>query len=301
MISRYGVFCEVIESGSFTRAAENLGYSQSAVSQTVRAMERELGTTLVTRGKNGVALTADGEGYLPYIRAIHGAEAALEEKRREMAGLENSEIRIGTFTSVSRNLLPQLMQAFQVRYPGVHFVLRQEEYRGIGQWVREGSVDLGFINLLAAEDLCAEPLYRDEMVAVLPEGHPLAKKKTLSLGDIAGEPFILLDEGSHSVPLTAFEKKGLSPRVVYKVYDDYSILAMVRQGLGVALLYRLVVAGFEEGLAVRPIEEELERTVALAWKNWETLPLAARRFGSFIREQTPAVLADQPVKTGGRG
>lgn len=294
MLSRYDIFCKVVELGSFTRAAEALGYSQSAVSQTVKALEEELGTALVSRGKGGVMLTADGESYLPYLRAICGAAEALVRKRREMQGLENRMIRIGTFTSVSRNLLPQLMQQFKALYPGVHFVLQQGEYTSIAQWVREGQVDFGFVNAQAVSGLTMRTLYRDEMVAVLPPGHPLTGQGRVSLEELAAEPFILLDEGEYSLPLDAFARQGLTPRIEYKVYDDYSILAMIRQGLGVSVLYRLVLAGFGEGLAVRPVEEPLERTVALAWRQWETLPLAARRFAEFVLRRTSQVLAQLP-------
>lgn len=239
-------------------------------------------------------LTADGESYLPYLRAICGAAEALVQKRREMQGLENRMIRIGTFTSVSRNLLPQLMQQFKALYPGVHFVLQQGEYTSIAQWVREGQVDFGFVNAQAVSGLTMRTLYRDEMVAVLPPGHPLTGQGRVSLEELAAEPFILLDEGEYSLPLDAFARQGLTPRIEYKVYDDYSILAMIRQGLGVSVLYRLVLAGFGEGLAVRPVEEPLERTVALAWRQWETLPLAARRFAEFVLRRTSQVLAQLP-------
>ena len=121
---------------------------------------------------------------------------------------------------------------------------------------------------------------------MLPPGHPLTGQGRVSLEELAAEPFILLDEGEYSLPLDAFARQGLTPRIEYKVYDDYSILAMIRQGLGVSVLYRLVLAGFGEGLAVRPVEEPLERTVALAWRQWETLPLAARRFAEFVLRRT---------------
>lgn len=293
MLSRYHIFCKVVETGSFTRTAEELGYSQSAVSQTVKALEQELGTTLVSRGKGGVALTADGEGYLPYLRAICGAEATLDRKRREMQGLENRQIRIGTFTSVSRNLLPQLMQQFKAQYPGVHFILQQGDYTSISQWIREGQVDFGFVNTQAVSGLTVRSLYRDEMMAVLPLNHPLTAQSQVSLRQLAAEPFILLDEGEYSLPRDAFGRQGLSPRIEYKVYDDYSILAMIRQGLGVSILYRLVLTGFGDGLAVRPVAEPLERTVALAWRSWDTLPLAARRFVEFVLRRTPSVLAQR--------
>ena len=133
MISRYGIFCKVLELGSFTRAAQCLGYSQSSVSQTIKTMENELGVTLIDRKKDGIGLTPDGEEYFPYIQAVYAAEKALKQKENEMAGLENTTIRIGTFTSVSRTLLPPLMKSFQKEYPMVTFVLRQGEYTGIEQ------------------------------------------------------------------------------------------------------------------------------------------------------------------------
>ena len=284
MISRYGIFCKIIENGSFTKTAELLGYSQSAVSQTVKALEQETGTTLIDRRKDGTLLTADGAAFLPYFQQIYQAEEALSRKEREMRGLENSVIRIGTFTSVSRNLLPELMMEFKKKYPGTRFVLQQGEYTNIAGWVRDGSIDFGFVNAEAVPGMEVSVLYRDEMVAVLPQGHPLAEKEKVSLAELGREPFILLDEGNYSVPERAFAQKGIRPRIEYKVYDDYSILAMIREGLGVSILYRLVLEGFEEGVELRPVKERLERPVALLWRSWETMPFAARRFASFVKE-----------------
>ena len=282
MISRYEIFCKVVEAGSFTRVAGELGYSQSAVSQTIKALERELGVTLIDRKRDGMALTEDGRQFWPYLQAIRGAEEGLRQKEREMRGLGSGVIRIGTFTSVSRNLLPRLMKRFKEEHPTVAFILKQGEYTSIEQWVMEGSVDFGFVDANAVTRVETRILYRDEMRAVLPQGHPLASQETLSLRQLAEEPFILLDEGEHSVVRSAFQKAGLVPRIEYEVYDDYSILAMVRQGLGVSAMYQLVLSGFEEGLEVRTIREEVERSVSLAWRNWQTMPLAARRFAEFI-------------------
>ena len=93
MLSRYGIFCGVIEHKSFTRTAEKLGYSQSAVSQAVRALELETETVVIDRRKDGIALTPDGEQYLPYFQQIHQAEQNLERKEQEMKGLKNSVVQ----------------------------------------------------------------------------------------------------------------------------------------------------------------------------------------------------------------
>ena len=282
VISRYGIFCKVLELGSFTKAAHFLGYSQSSVSQTIKTIENELGVALIDRKKGGIGLTPDGKEYFPYIQGVYAAEKALEQKENEMAGLENTTIRIGTFTSVSRTLLPPLMKAFLKEYPTVSFVLRQGEYTGIEQWISEGSVDLGFVCADAVTETETRVLYEDEMMAVLPMEHPLAGKNLLSLAQLVEEPFILLDEGDYSVSVESFRRQGLVPRIKYQIYDDYTILAMVKQGLGISFLYTNVLRGFDHGTAVRPLDDPPRRKVALAWKNRSTMPYAARRFADFV-------------------
>lgn len=281
-MNRYEVFVKVIETGSFTKAAEELNYTQSAVSQMVHTLEEELSAVLLVRSKGGVRLTADGEAYYPFISSISNAHRELEEKHREMQGLGRSKIRIGTFTTVSRNWLPGLMKRFKEQYPGVQFELFQGEYTNIAQWIREGKVDFGFVNPDAVHGLEITPLYQDEMAAVLPEHHALAEKEAVELKELAACPNILLDEGELSVPVNAYRAHGLEPDIQYRVYDDYSILAMVEQSLGVSMLYQGVLPDPMHGCVSRPILPPVERTVALACKNRKTLSIASRYFLNFV-------------------
>lgn len=281
-MTRYEVFIKILETGSFTRAAQELNYTQSAISQMVHTLEEELSTTLLLRSKSGISLTSDGDEYLPYLRALCSAHRELESKHQEMQGLQSGVIRIGTFTSVSRNWLPQWMKEFKEQYPSVHFVLQQGEYTNIGQWIREGSVDFGFINPDAVSGLKTVPLYEDEMLAVLPPQHPLAAKKSVTLEELCAEPYILLDEGELSVPLNSFWQKNLQPNIQYKVFDDYTIMSMVEQGLGVSILYSLVLEKGRHGFLSRPIQPSVKRIIALAYENKKTLPIASRYFMEFI-------------------
>ena len=105
-VSKYGVFCKIAEQKSFTKVANEIGYSQSAVSQIIKALEKELDTTLINRGKDGVSLTKDGEEYLPYIQSIYLAEQNLLTKSKEMAGLENATVSMCALSSVGRHILP---------------------------------------------------------------------------------------------------------------------------------------------------------------------------------------------------
>lgn len=288
MMSKYRVFCTVVELGSFTAAAERLNYSQSAVSQTIKTLEQELGTTLLSRQTHRLQLTRDGESYLPYLQEIAAAEGRLERRKAELSQLQTSELRLGTFTSVSRTYLPPRIQAFSARYPGVCFSMRQGEYNEIAQWLSDGRIDLGFTNMDAYPPQEGQLLFEDRMIAVLPKSHPLAERAEISLKDLAGEPFLMLDEGKFSVVRRAFEKEGLTPDVRYFVYDDYTILSMVQLGLGNSLLYERVARGFEHQTALVPLEDAPKRPVALAWKSWETLSCAARSFAGFLLEGKPA-------------
>ena len=281
-MSRYEVFCTVVDQGSLTAAAEELGYTQSAVSQAVKALERELGTTLIERGKHGVSLTRDGKQYLPYLRNIATAEQELEDKRRELTGLASAEVRAATFTNVSRVVLPPVLRGFGERYPGVRLALKQGDYTSNVQWVRDGVVDFCFTARGLAEGLQSRLLYHDEMVALLPRGHRLANQQTVTLEDLAAEPFVLLDEGEQSFLVTALESRGLEPQVKSEVTDDYTIMAMVEAGLGVSAVYRRTVEGVQADIEVRPIEDAPSRDVIVAWRSWETMPLAARRFIDYL-------------------
>ena len=167
MASRYQVVCAVVDRGSLKAAADELGYTQSAVSQAVKALERELGTTILERGKQGVSLTRDGEQYLPYLRQIVTAEAELEGKRQELLGLSSTDIRIATFTNVSRTVLPRVIRGFSALHPGVHFTLKQGDYTRNAQWVHDGVVDFCFTARGFTAGLDMHMVYHDEMVALV--------------------------------------------------------------------------------------------------------------------------------------
>ena len=142
MISKYAIFCSVIELGSFTKTAEQLNYSQSAVSQTIKNLEKEIGTYLLTRGHEGVKLTKDGKTLYPYFQQIVQGEKQLTKIIEELQGLNKAEIRIGIFTSASRNFILPFIKNFKAKHPAVNFVLKQGDYTSIHRWLDTGQVDL---------------------------------------------------------------------------------------------------------------------------------------------------------------
>lgn len=284
-MNRYSAFILIIETGSFTKAAEELGYTQSAISQMVRSLEQELSTKLLLRSRKGVSLTSDGEELLPYIRNLHNSYRTLVEKRKEMQGLESGIVRIGTFTSVSCHWLPKLMKIFKEHYPSVHFELHQGEYTNIAAWIKEGSVDFGFVNPDAVSDLTTIPLGQDEMLAILPDHHPLASREKVSLEELSKEPFILLNEGELSEPLEFFKRSNIQPNIQYRVLDDYTIMSMIENGLGISILPKLVLSRTSYKIVTKEILPPVVRTIGIAYKNKKTLPIASRYFIDFLVRQ----------------
>lgn len=284
-MNRYEAFMKVIEKGSFTKAAEELGYTQSAVSQAIHSLEAELSTMLISRSRKGITLTPDGEEYLPFLTNVSNSYRELREKSREMQGLESGNIRIGTFSSVSCHWLPSLMKDFKQIYPSVHFQLKQGEYTSIVQYIKEGSVDFGFVNPEAAGELQTVPLKEDKMLAVLPVDHPLADHQTVTLEDLVNEAFILLEEGELSEPLEIFKENDLHPNIEYRVHDDYTIMSMVENGLGISILPQLVLNKVSYRIVTKEITPPIVRTIGLAYKNKKALPIASRHLIDFIIQQ----------------
>lgn len=284
-MNSYYAFIKAIETGSFTKAAEELGYTQSAISQMVHSLEDELSTTLIIRSRTGITLTPDGEEFLPYIKSICNSHEKLLEKHKEMEGLHSGLIRIGTFSSVSCHWLPVMMKDFKEQYPAVHFELHQGDYTEISNWIKEGSVDFGFVNPRAVSNLTTIQLEEDDMLAVLPTDHPLAAYDKVTLKDLTNGSYILLDEGEISEPLTIFKQYNFEPNIQYRVHDDYTIMSMIEQGLGISILPKLVLSRCPYHIVTKVITPTVVRTISLAYKDKRVLPIASRYFIDFIIER----------------
>lgn len=282
-MNRYIALQKVVELGSFSRAAEAMGYSQSAVSQMIASLEEELSIKLVNRFRTGTKLTLEGEKIYPQIERLIYQYHAVLEKTKEIKGLETGTIRMGTLASISAHWLPGLLKEFQERYPGVEFVIHQGDYTSILEWIKTGAVDFGFVNPKAVTGIETTVLKEGAMLAVLPEGHPLGEREVVPLEELAKEPFILLEEGHYYEPLEAFRSVGIMPNVKYTIHDDYAIMTMVEAGLGVSILAELVLHRTSYRLRLRATEPPVFRTIAIGYKDKASLPIACKRFIELLR------------------
>lgn len=280
---KYEVFVKTVELASLTRAAQELGLTQSGVSHIIAAVERELGLSLLRRTRTGAHLTEEGERVLPYLREIVRQESLLRAEARELHGVISGRVRIATFTSVATHWLPAMMKQFRELHPQVEFQLFNGDYHDVDSWLADGSVDLGFIALPSRLGCRCVPLFEDPLVAVLPKGHPLCAQTVCRVEDVAREDFITLLETSNHDARRALDAVGMKANVRLRTKDDYAVIAMVRQGLGVSIMPSLLLRGNNEGIETRPIDPSASRTIALAIPAASPAPAAAS-FAEFAAE-----------------
>lgn len=286
-MNRYLALCKIVEVGSFTQAADFLGYTQSGISQMVRSLEDELSLKLLLRSRTGVKLTPEGEELYPYILKTASSYRAMIEKTKEIKGLESGTIRIGTISSISCHWLPHMIKEFQSIYPNVQFILHQGDYTTIPEWINSGEIDFGFINPAAVSGLNTISLKDGELLAVLPKKHPLAKENVVTLKQLVTEPFLLLEEGALSEPLEAFHTLNLHPNVKMCIHDYYTILSMIEEGLGVSILPELVLRRVSYDVVKVPVNPPVTRTIGIAFSNLKTIPIASRHFINYLKGHVP--------------
>lgn len=281
-MNRYMALQKIVELGSFTKAAESLGYTQSSISQMIASLEKELSVKLLTRARTGVKLTIEGAELYPFIERSILSYRSILEKADEIKGLETGIIRVGTISSITCHWMPKLVKGFQKLYPNVQFLFHQGDYSSIEEWIKNGTVDFGFITPPAVTGLETISIKDGEMLAILPENHPLAEKDSVDISELAGEPFILLEEGRYSEPINAFYAEGFSPNIKYTIHDDYAIMTMVEAGLGISILAELVLKRTNYNIACLPINPPIYRKLAIGYKSKDSLPVASKYFIDYL-------------------
>jgi DNA-binding transcriptional LysR family regulator len=285
MINKYIALQKVVELRSMAKAAENLGYSQSAMSQIISSLEAELSIKLLNRSKYGTELTAEGKELFPFIEeTIYRYRSSLE-KAAEIRGLETGTVRMGTLSSISANWLPTIIHEFENRHPKIEFIIHQGDYTSISDWIKTGAIDFGFVSPDAVNGMELTVLNKGEFKAILPKTHPLAQEKSISLAALAKEPFILLEEGHFYEPLEAFRQAGVTPQIKYTIHDDYAIMAMVEEGMGVSILADLILRRTNYRIKALPLDPPIYRTMAIGYLKKNALPAASKRFIELLKSK----------------
>ncbi|MEA5144308.1 MAG: LysR family transcriptional regulator [Oscillibacter sp.] len=287
-IVRYQAFVRTVECGSFTKAALQLGYTQSGVSHMINALEEEIGVLLLTRDRGGVQLTAEGQKLLPYFSEICSLQHQMEETVKDLKGLDTGLVRIGTFTSVSVQWIPFLLKSFGELYPNIEFEILHGDYDEIEGWIASGRVDCGFLRLPAKRPLDVFSLYQDEWMVILPPGHPMAGLDPFPTQALTECPFIQMDEGTDYEIEAVFDALQICPRVQYTAKEDQTILAMVSNGLGISMMPGLMLHHSPYPLVRRRLERNFERNIGIGLKSLPMASVSTRRFLEHVRQWVQA-------------
>ncbi|CAH1851704.1 LysR family transcriptional regulator [Convivina intestini] len=291
-MNRFFVFQKIIETGSFTKAAKELGYTQSAISQTVANLEKEFNLALLKRSRKGINLTPAGQKLYPEFQKITRQYFDMKEMADHLKGLETGTVRIGASNSISRYWLPNLIKGFEDQYPQVHFTLYQGDYDEIKADILAGRVDFGFLKQTLNGGLKTIPLKKERLLAVMAASHPLAQQKIVSLQDLTQQShnIILIPEGSHSDVTLAFDQIGVNPHIKDQIQDDYTVMAMVEAGLGVSLVSELMVGNSDFKIAHAATVPEIVQSIEIAYLNQSNLSIASKNFINYVvarKEQLP--------------
>ena len=252
---------EIAAHGSFSAAARRLSYSQSAISQQVAQLEREVGTLLIERRGRRIRLTPAGQALAdragPILRDLREAEAELEA----ITGLRRGTLRLTAFASAAATVVPPAVARFRAGHPGVALTMTIADSGAALSQVANGEADIAIINksdtFAADRAVAISGLLEDPMRVALPLGHRLAERRSLRLADLSAEPWVLATSSSCAdceVFATACRRAGFEPRIAFR-HDDYLALqGLVAAGLGVALLPDLATASVRDDIVLRPLE-----------------------------------------------
>lgn len=279
---KYLAFVKTVETGSFTRAAQELDYAQSSISKMVADLETEWNMTLLERSKKGVCLTSAGEQILPFLRKVLQDHQKLEGQICRMNGLETGVVRIGTFASVAINWLPNLFAALQRDYPGIEYEMLLGDYEEVEHWIDEGRVDCGFLRLPTLPKFDTILLKQDEYKVVLPLGHALAKKETIAAEDLNGLPFLLLEHGGKTEVSDLLEQYHVRLDIRFITWEDFAIMAMVEKGMGVSILPDMILRRIPYQIEIRSLQTPYYRPIGLAMKRMKALPPAVQKFIEYL-------------------
>ncbi|MBR4744026.1 MAG: LysR family transcriptional regulator [Oscillospiraceae bacterium] len=262
--------------GSLKKAAAELGYTQSGISHMISGLEQELGVTLLTRSKGGAGLTQEGARLMPMIREMLAGYREILGTASELS--RGGVVKIGAFTSVAVNWLPGIIRMYREKHPEFRINMMNGDYNDVNIWLNNGEIDLGFIALPGPEGCRCVPLAEDPLSVVLPAGHRLCGMDPVPIGEVAKEPLISLLQASSQDVHRALDRAGVRPEIRYTTKDDYAIIAMVREGLGVSIMPELLLKGQMTGVAVRRLSPPAFRTIALAVPEGKEKPPAVRCF-----------------------
>ena len=277
-----------VDLGSFTKAAEVLGYTQSGLTHMMNSLEREIGFPLLDRGRHGVRLTEEAERIAPAIRESLQANANLDNMIAEVSTTRNETIRVAAYASIAMHWLPTIIQQFRTECPNVDVDIRMaDNVEAPYELLSQGKMDIVFASRqeLGAYDWVH--LRDDPMFAVLPKDYDLGGRESFLLSEFEGREFIMPWQGFDKDIMRILNREGVRPDIRPTAVDDATVVSMVEHGLGISMMTDLTLRGRTERVKVVPVVPFASRELGLAVRSVSDAAPSLRRFIACVQRMVP--------------
>ena len=282
-INTYKLFVAVAETRSISYTAEIMGYTQSGVSHSIKRMEKMLNIQLFVRDRYGVHLTPIGSEVLQHVRKLLAVNEQLDQFIYDIQGVEAGSLNIGTFSSVSVNWLPPIINLFSKEHPNITINLKEGGTNNLNEWVLNGKVDFAFCNKDDNQHLQFIPITSDEFLAIFPKDYPIpSDMESYPIKSFKKMPFILSEPTyDHNIP-EILNKEKVHPLIRFSSQDDYAIMSMVENHLGTSILPELMIEQRKDYLKYLPLYPSYQRVLGISLKSFYDLSPAAKSFIYFV-------------------
>ena len=266
-ISQLRALVAVAHHKNFSNAALELNVSQSGISHSIAALEEELGVQLLHRGRYGAHLTPVGEQICQHAETILSGVSDIITEAQQAKGLHGGSVRVATFRSLATNIIPQILVKFRSQFPNIKVtIIEFEEASELEQALRDRKADLGLCDLIHPHDFETFELLRDEYVVLLPPNTIISEEtEELTWEQLAKFPLILPNSQSCSKHINPYLKQKQVPlEIGYRIRGDSTMISLVQQGLGAAILPRLAAEPIPEAIQICCLPIHLERVIHVA-------------------------------------
>ena len=274
----------------FTRAAAREHVAQPALSQQIRKLEEEVGVALVERTTRKVSITDAGELLVARARRILSECNAAHAELEALRGILTGHVSVGAMHTMGPVDVSLALAIFHQRHPGVELTVLEQSSEELAEMLRDDVLDLAYLSVterIESHGLGLHQLVSEEIVLILPQSHPLAKRSGVRMSELAGEQFISYREGSRLRELLnrAAREAGFDPQVMLESNESRRIRRLVARGMGVAILPRSDTEGAGADVAVVKLDQPaLTRDITLAWRQGRRHPPAVAEFIDLSRD-----------------
>lgn len=268
-----------VDLGSFTKAAEVLGYTQSGLTHMMNSLEKEVGFTLLERGRSGVRLTGEGERIAPAVREFLQANARLDSVIEQVASSRTEIIRVSAYASIAMHWLPGIIQRFREECPDVDVDIRMADHVDVPyELLAQGKMDAILVSPQDEGQYEWVHLADDPMFAVLPKDFDTQGMTAFPLAAFEARDFIMPSQGFDKDIMRIFNRIGVKPHILPTWVDDPTVISMVSHGLGVSMMTELTVRGRTDGVKLLPVEPASSRELGLAVRSLDAASDGLRHF-----------------------